>query len=75
MKNRREVCASFTVENENHEIKKVVVTQDLLSHYRKEENYFKKFRLESFDGPLVSQTEDPDIFQLANGTILKRKNR
>lgn len=75
MQKREEVCASFTVENEDQELKEVIVTQDSLALYRKEENYSKKFRLESFKGPVVYQTENPDIFQLANGTILKRKKR
>lgn len=75
MKNREKICASFTVEDENSELKKVVITQDILSHYRKEENYSKKFRLNSLDGPVVYQTENPDVFQLFDGTILKRRKR
>ena len=43
MKTRdEEVCGFFTVENDNHERKQVVVTQDILSHYSKEKSYSKK---------------------------------
>jgi len=70
-----EVCGYFTVENDDRERKQVVVTQDILSHYSKEKSYSKKFRLESLDGVFVYQTEKPGVFQLANGTFLKRKNR
>jgi hypothetical protein len=76
MKIKQEICASFTVENEDHVLKQVIVTQDILSHYNKEDSYSKKFRLESLDGPVVYRTEDPDIFKLDNGMLLKkRKNR
>ena len=72
---REEICASFPVKDENGELKEVVVTQDIVSHYRKEENYRKKFRLGSLEGPVVYQTENYDIFQLSDGTTLKRKKR
>lgn len=75
MQKREEICASFTVEDENSELKKVIVTQDILSHYHKEENYSKKFRLDSLDGVVVYHTEDPDVLKLANGTTLKRRKR
>jgi hypothetical protein len=73
MKTReKEICASFTVENEDNQLLKVLVTQDRLSHYSKEERYSKSFRLESPEGIAVYQTENPEIFKLANGTTLKR---
>ena len=70
-----EICGYFTVEDDDHELKQVVVTQDILFHYSKEKSYAKKYRLESIDGVVVYQTEKPDVFQPANGTLLKRKNR
>lgn len=75
MEKRKEICASFTVEDENKKLKKVVVTQDILSHYRKEENYSKKFNLDFPDGPVVFQTENPDVYQLIDGTFLMRRKR
>ena len=71
----REICGFFTVENENHEFSQVVVIQDLLPNYSKEERYSKTFRLDSLDGVTVYRTKDPDIFKLANGRILKKRNR
>jgi CDP-diacylglycerol pyrophosphatase len=75
MKKREELCAAFIMEDENGELKKLVVTQEIHPHYRKEEDYSKKFRLDSPDGPVVYQTENPDVFQLFDGTILKRRKR
>ena len=75
MERREEICASFAVKSDKNEQKQVVVTQDIISHYRKEENYSKKFHLDSLDGPAVYQTENPDVFQLSDGTILKRMKR
>jgi len=76
MKTRdEEICGSFTVENDDHELKQVIVTQDIVFHYSKNKSYSKNYRLESIDGVVVYQTEKPGVFQLANGTLLKRKNR
>lgn len=71
----KEVCGYFTVETENHEIDQVVVTQDNLSHYRKEKNYCKQYKLSSLHGADVYTTNSPDIFQLADGSLLKRKRQ
>lgn len=73
MKIREEIIASFNVENEIKEVKQVIVVQEIRSLYSKEETYTKKFRLESLGGAAVYKTENPSIFQLANGTLLKRK--
>lgn len=73
MKIREEIIASFNVENEIKELKQVIVVQEIRSLYSKEETYTKKFRLESLGGAAVYKTENPSIFQLANGTLLKRK--
>ena len=74
-KREEEVCASFTVETEDREFKQVLVTQDILSLYSKKEKYSKKLRLESPAGVTVYRTKDPDTYQLANGTILKKRMR
>ena len=70
-----EICGSFTVVNEKREIKKVVVIQDVLSYYGKEQSYSKTFRLESLDGISVYRTKDPDIFRQDDGSLLKKTNR
>ena len=74
-KRNEEICGSFTVETEDHELKQVIVTQDILFHYSKNGNYLKNFRLESLDGVSVYQTKNPDIYQLANGIVLKKRIR
>lgn len=73
IKKDKEICGDFTVETEDNQIKQVLALQDLLSHYSKEENYSKTFCLDSLDGVTVYKTENPTIFRLANGTLLKRK--
>ncbi len=57
------------------EFKEVVVIQDVLSYYGKEHNCSKKFRLGSLGGVPVYRTEDPDIFRLDDGQLLKKRNR
>jgi hypothetical protein len=73
--NTEEICGSFAVSTEQHEIKKVVVIQDALSYYAKEKSYSKTFRLESLDGVSVYRTEDPYIFRQDDGSLLKKINR
>ena len=70
-----EICGSFIVETEDHQLKRVIICQDIVTHYDKEKSYAKYFRLESPAGVAVYKTENPSIFQLANGTLLKRKKR
>ncbi len=72
---KKEICGTFLVENEDHQLQQVLVIQDVLSLYKGKERYLKTFRLESINGITVYQTEDPDTFKLANGTILKKRNR
>lgn len=61
------------VENQDKELIQVVILQDSFSHYSKEKSYTKTLRLESPEGVTVFPTEDPDVFQLSNGTILRKK--
>lgn len=69
----KEVCGTFMLENTDKELIQVVVLQDSFSHYSKEKSYTKTLRLGSPQGVPVYPTEDPDIFQLSNGTILRKK--
>jgi len=71
----QETLASFTVESEAHELKQVLIIQDIYSLYLKHETYRKSYRLESIDGEFVYMTEDPNIFKLGNGAKLKRRTR
>ena len=76
MQNKKEeICGSITVITEKHELKKIVVIQDVVSYYSKEHIYSKKFRLESLNGVSVYRTDDPDIFCLADGSLLKKRYR
>ncbi len=70
-----EIIGSFTVIDETNEIKQVIVSQDIVNHYKGEENYLKHYRLESLYGVAVYKTEDPGILKLVDDTILRRKKR
>ncbi|WP_163339786.1 hypothetical protein [Desulfopila sp. IMCC35008] len=69
------ICGSFTVETEDHQVKRVIICQDIVTHYDKEKSYAKYFRLESPSGIAVYRTDNPSLFQLGNGTLLKRTRR
>lgn len=71
----QEILASFTVECANHELKDVVIVQDIHHFYHKDVIYRKTYRLESLEGERVYLTDDPNIFKLGDGSILKRKSR
>jgi len=76
MKHRKEeILESFTVISEAKELKKVIISQDIITHYNKEESYTKHFRLESLYGATVYKTEDPDILELVDGTIFRKTRR
>lgn len=70
-----EIIASLPVVDEANEIKQVIVSQDSVPHYSGEESYYKHFRLESLYGEVIYKTEDPNIFKLVDGAILRRRKR
>ena len=70
-----EQIASFTVETNNHELKQVVIIQDIHPHYDGDKNYPKRYHLDSLYGEAVYRTEDPDILKLSDGSLLKRKRQ
>jgi hypothetical protein len=79
MKNRmktknQELIGSFTVVDNKNEIKKVVVSQDIMTHYSGETSHSKNLHLDTIDGIEVLKTDDPDIFKLPDGTSLRKKN-
>ena len=76
MKVAKEEISSFFVISTTNEIMKVVVSQPLKINYQKDEVYIGKyFHLNKINGPEVYKTDDPTLFKLANGKILKRINR
>lgn len=73
-KRKQELIGSFTVVNDKQELRKIVVSQDIISHYCGKTNHSKNLNLDSIDGAEVFKTEDPDIFKLADGSILRKKS-
>ena len=72
-KRKQELIGSFMVVNDKQEIKKIVVSQDIITHYSGDTIHSKNLYLDSIDGVEVYKTHDPDIFKLIDGTTLKRK--
>jgi len=72
---KQELIGSFNVIDNNQKIQTVVVCQDLMTHYSGDINHYKKLHLNSLDGVPVYKTKDPEIFKLADGSILRRKRQ
>ena len=72
-KRKQELIGSFTVVNDKQELRKIVVSQDIISHYCGKTNHSKNLNLDSIDGAEVFKTEDPDLFRLSDGSILRKK--
>ncbi len=76
MKQRKqEVIGSFTVVDSNQEIKEVIVSQDIIAHYSGTASHSKNLLLDIIHGPKVYKTDDPNIFELPDGSRLRRKGR
>ncbi|MBU1565986.1 MAG: hypothetical protein KJ630_10200 [Proteobacteria bacterium] len=73
-KRKQELIGSFTVINDKQELRKIVVSQDIISHYYGKTNHSKNLNLDSIDGEEVFKTEDPDVFRLSDGATLRRKS-
>jgi hypothetical protein len=71
---KQELIGVFTVVNNKQELKQVVVSQDIVSHYSSEDSHTKSLHLDTIDGIEVNKTDDPDIFKLPDGSILRKKN-
>jgi hypothetical protein len=71
---KQEQIGSFTVVNEKQELKQVVVSQDIVTHYSGKTRHSKNLHLDKVDGLEVYKTKDPDIFKLPDGSTLRKKN-
>ncbi len=60
--------------DDKQELRQVIVSQDILSHYSGKTSHTKNLRLDNSDGVEVYNTDDPDIFRLSDGTILRKIN-
>lgn len=71
---KQELVGIFTVINNKQELKQVVVSQDIVSFYKGEASHTKNLHLDSIDGSEVYKTDDPEIFKLPDGSILRKTN-
>ena len=72
---KQEVIGSFTVVDSNQDIKEVIVGQDIITHYSGTTSHSKSLFLDIIDGPKLYKTDDPNIFQLPDGSTLRKKVR
>lgn len=71
---KQELIGSFTVINDKQELKTVVVSQDIVTHYSGTTSHSKNLHLDTIDGVEVYKTNDPDIFKLSDNTTLRKIN-
>jgi hypothetical protein len=71
---KQEQIGCFTVVNDKQELKQVVVSQDIVTHYCGKTIHSKNLHLDKMNGLEVYTTKDPDIFKLPDGTTLRKKN-
>lgn len=69
------MIGSFTAVNGNKILQKIIVSQEIISHYSGDTVHKKLLTLETLNGPEVYKTDDPDIFKLIDGTTLRKKVR
>ncbi len=71
---KQQLIGVFAVVDSNQELQKIVVSQDIVSHYSGDTSHTKNLHLNTVDGVEVYKTEDPDIFKLPDGAILRKRN-
>ena len=71
---KQELIGVITVVDSNQELQKIVVSQDIVTHYSGETSHTKNLHLNTVDGVKVYKTEDPDIFKLPDGATLRKRN-
>lgn len=71
---KQELIGIFTVVDSNQELQKIVVSQDIVTHYSGETSHTKNLHLNTIDGVKVYKTDDPDIFKLPDGATLRKRN-
>lgn len=75
MKNKKqEAVCSFTVVDNSQTAKQIIVCQDKITYYGRDEDHKKTFHLEAIDGPEVFRTSNPNIFKLKNGELLRKRS-
>ena len=72
---KQEIIGSFAVVNSELETKKIIVCQDIITHYSDETCSEKTFYLDFVDGIKVCKTIDPNIFKLPDGSKLRKRRR
>ena len=70
---KKESVGSFTVVDDQHIVRRIVVCQDSIINSKGEEIFSKNLYLDDMDGEKIYRTEDPYIFKLIDGNILKKQ--
>ena len=72
-KDQKEILGSFPAIDDKKIVRQIVIAQRIRSYYPGEESHLKSFYLDTIHGPQIHKTDDPKIFTLNDGTLLKRK--
>lgn len=69
---QREQLSSFTVISHRNELREVIISQEVIEPCPNSKEYKNVLNIDTIEGAVVYQTNDPDILKLQDGTILKK---
>ena len=69
---QREQLSSFTVISHRNELREVIISQEVIEPFPNSKEYKNVLNIDTIEGAVVYQTNDPDILKLQDGTILKK---
>jgi hypothetical protein len=69
---QREQLSSFTVISHKNELREVIISQEIIEPCPTSKEYKNVLNIDTIEGAVVYQTNDPDILKLQDGTILKK---
>lgn len=74
-RSKQEEVGTITVVDDAQNLKQVIISQDNISYYKRDNSHTKSLHLDTIDGPEVFKTNDPNIFTMQDGALLRKKSR
>jgi hypothetical protein len=72
---QREQLSSFTVISHKNELREVIISQEAIESNSNSKECTNLLNIDTIEGAVVYQTNDPNILKLQDGTILKKVHR
>ena len=72
-KKKEEILGAFLAVDDKKIVRKIIISQESKACYRGKDIHLKNLYLDKIHGPRIHKTDNPDIFTLTDGTILRRK--